>query len=791
MQVVSHSLKMPHAQKLASLRAWSLGAMVGLSTILGLIAVAAVMPVSYFIAMAQAQEAVPKSPEDPIAAKAYRVLEQACASCHQAGQLKGVANPAGDFGNILDLDAVLTNPARVVPGQPEASKLFTMMAARSMPPDGASDSAEIGIEQLDVVREWIVRASTTQVTCPQTNLKTGRDVAAQATAYFDTLDAAKAKTVRLLSLAPLGNACAGKDELAGYGQALATVLNSLSWGLETVALKPVDADGVLLAIDLSLLGWDLDQWEALVTTSPYGASVPVTAALAAKSGSRAPILRGDWFAKATLRAPLYYELLGLPDRLPELLAGLKLEPGTGTQSGSRRVGIKSSTVARGNRLIERYAFANGAAWLSSEFAPTVSRPDLFESTMTPLPDGALGDHPTGVVRPDATLMHFNLPNGFRAFFMSNGDGQRINDAPHSILTDQAKPSLRVGVAQACLSCHARDATGVTSSIKDDLLARLVNNSTLARDAKDRAIGRHFQPESLAEAVAIDNERLSKAQREVSVERKTLIAGLQPVAALLARYGQPLTRALFAAELGLTATAPELAAIEARASPAAKSTLTRLHLGLVSRADVERISPEIHTLLAGGAASTSASAHSATSSPTQTTAPTDSVEEIELVLETEKVRYKSGEVLSVSARVNRTCNLTVLTIDPHGRATVIYPNDFEPSNTLEAGRLLRVPAASAPYQLRLAEKGRETIVGVCSSSQKWIDGMRHDFEKQRFTSLGDYRAFMLRNWTNGGDNGEPKPPRTRGRGVRNAEKTVERPAIRADQQGRTAIQIEVE
>jgi mono/diheme cytochrome c family protein/cytochrome c553 len=737
---------------------------------------------------ANAQYAPPKSPEDPIAAKAYRVLEQACASCHQTGLLKGIANPAGDFGNVLDLAAVLANPARVVPGQPEASKLFTMMSARSMPPDAAPESGEIGIEQLDAVREWIIRTPAAQATCAQTNLKTGRDIATQAAAYFDTLDATKAKSVRLLDLSPLGNACISTNERDGYRQALATVINSLSWGFETAVLQPVDPDGHLLAVDLALLGWDLDQWESLSAISPYNAANPVSANLAAKSGSRTPILRGDWFAKAATRAPLYYELLGLPDRLAELVAGLKLEPASSPQTSARRLGIKSSSIARGNRLIERYGFANGAAWMSSEFAPTAGRPDLFEATATPLPDGAASDNPTGTVRPDATLMHFSLPNGFRAFFMSNADGQRINDAPHSILTDPAKPSLRVGVAQSCLSCHARDATAITPATIDDLLARLSNNAQLARDAKDRAIARHFKSENLAQAISDDNARLAKAQKEVGVEPKTLLSGLSPVPALLARYAQPLNWASFAAELGLTAATPELRAIEARASPATKSILTRLQVGLVSRADVERVLPEIYALFAGEAVPTTA----ATINPLQIVSPpTDSVEDIELVLESEKARYKPGDVLSVTARVNRTCNLTVLTIDPRGRATVIYPNDFEPTNTLEAGRLLRVPTAAAPYQLRLAEKGRETIVGICSSTQKWVDGMRHDFEKQRFTALGEYRAFLLRNWANGGDNGEAKIPRARGRGARTGEKNAERTQPRADQQGRTAIQIEVE
>ena len=154
---------------------------------------------------AHAQGDVPKPPEDPAAAKVYRVFEQACASCHQSGQLKGMNQPAGSFGNILDLDALRANPARIIPGNPEASKVFTMIAARAMPPDTAAESAEIGVEQLDAVREWIVRLGTEPVTCTAAApRRSGRDIARSATAFLETLDAAKAKTVRLLTLSAAG-----------------------------------------------------------------------------------------------------------------------------------------------------------------------------------------------------------------------------------------------------------------------------------------------------------------------------------------------------------------------------------------------------------------------------------------------------------------------------------------------------------------------------------------------------------------------------------------------------------
>jgi hypothetical protein len=74
--------------------------------------------------------------------------------------------------------------------------------------------------------------------------------------------------------------------------------------------------------------------------------------------------------------------------------------------------------------------------------------------------------------------------------------------------------------------------------------------------------------------------------------------------------------------------------------------------------------------------------------------------------------------------------------------VLFPNDFEPSGLIRAGRALKVPADGAPYVLRLREKGRERIVGACNPTGPITDGINHDFERQRFTDLGDYETFLM-------------------------------------------------
>src|SRR5262249_47001191 len=115
---------------------------------------------------ALAQEAnVPPQPSDPVAAKAYGVFAQACSGCHQAGRLKSLRQPAGNIGDILDLESLARNPSLVVPGDADASPLYTAMQSRAMPPDAPSDAnAEISATELLIVRDWIERLSPP--TCP-------------------------------------------------------------------------------------------------------------------------------------------------------------------------------------------------------------------------------------------------------------------------------------------------------------------------------------------------------------------------------------------------------------------------------------------------------------------------------------------------------------------------------------------------------------------------------------------------------------------------------------------------
>jgi mono/diheme cytochrome c family protein len=160
---------------------------------------------------------------------------------------------------------------------------------------------------------------------------------------------------------------------------------------------------------------------------------------------------------------------------------------------------------------------------------------------------------------------------------------------------------------------------------------------------------------------------------------------------------------------------------------------------------------------------------------------------------EKPRYVTDDVLIVRATPSAACHLTLIGIDPRGRATVLFPSDFEPNNRIDAGQTLELPKAGSGYRFRLSQKGRQTIVGLCSTTQKAPPGLTHDFERLRFTELGDYEAFVQRAWDaaiygteKSGDGTETRRPR-RDRGNQNAPPAPSAPGTEA----RTAIEVVVE
>lgn len=115
--------------------------------------------------------------------------------------------------------------------------------------------------------------------------------------------------------------------------------------------------------------------------------------------------------------------------------------------------------------------------------------------------------------------------------------------------------------------------------------------------------------------------------------------------------------------------------------------------------------------------------------------------LRLRLWSDKVVYRSGDLTALTALATGDCYLTLIGIDHRGSATVLFPNEFEQTNFLRGGTPMTVPLATATYQLRVQDPGTETIVGVCSTVRQRMTGVLTDYERQRFTVLGNWRLFL--------------------------------------------------
>ena len=115
--------------------------------------------------------------------------------------------------------------------------------------------------------------------------------------------------------------------------------------------------------------------------------------------------------------------------------------------------------------------------------------------------------------------------------------------------------------------------------------------------------------------------------------------------------------------------------------------------------------------------------------------------IELQLYGDRARYKVGDEVRFTIRTNVDCRLTVISIDVAGHGTVIFPNDFATKDRLIANTDLALPAPGAGYRFHAKEKGRERVVALCTLATGLVDGITHDFERQRFQELGIYATFL--------------------------------------------------
>jgi tetratricopeptide (TPR) repeat protein/WD40 repeat protein len=366
----------------------------------------------------------------------------------------------------------------------------------------------------------------------------------------------RGRLTRYLLLTPLYNAELARhpaevaEGLSRYRRALSKLLNSLSWKRQIKPPEPIDPLGTVLRLDLDDYGWDAAAWQRLVAEYPYGIKAPMPAARAARelTGCDVPYVRGDWFAFAASRPPLYHDLLGLPQTVAELERKLGVDAEANRAAGRvARAGFTNSDPSRSNRLLERHPLDRaklgyeGAYWRSFDFKGGAGRRNLLAH---PLGPGLAPD----TFAHDGEEILFTLPNGLQAYLLADSRGRRLDSAPIEIVSNVERLRDPVVVNGAsCIDCHSQGINALRMAKEDQVRGHVMRNRAgYGRREVEAILDLYPLEEDFRALLRRDAERFNAAVAETGAA----IGGKEPWA-LANRYREAIDLTRAAAEVGLT------------------------------------------------------------------------------------------------------------------------------------------------------------------------------------------------------------------------------------------------
>ena len=358
-------------------------------------------------------------------------LRAACGSCH--GPERHVAGI-----DITDI-AALQREGILVPGDAEASPLYTSVAAGTMPPAGAMDP-----EVVERLRQWIEGSEELQIrpASPRSLLLTeaARDLA--------RLPRGARPWIRYMSGEHLDSVRASPAARAAMDDAVRLVASSLSRTPETARVTLVSEQPHLLRVDFGPTG--LSPEELLRVDEAYPLNwVPQGAEQASEAlreVAGVDVMAADWFLYMVTQAPLYTGLTRTPRALEELAegAGATLcDP----LAGAQRAATTESGVSRYHRVVERWPTSIGAFWISWDFGRGGGSADVLRSPMGPECTGL-----SPAFDQDGNEVILSLPNGLFHYALYNGEGSRLDlEAPLDIVQDEGGDPIVN--ALSCMGCH--------------------------------------------------------------------------------------------------------------------------------------------------------------------------------------------------------------------------------------------------------------------------------------------------------------------------------------------------
>jgi hypothetical protein len=697
-------------------------------------------------------------PADPIAKAAFEALDKHCARCHQEGMLQHVKVPQKNFGFVLQLDRLAGDPNFIVAGNPDASKIVQKILNKEMPADyysGSSlDATPVSPEEFTAIRNWIAELGSAQVASCTHPFITPVEMVHEMAADLSSLDKTRIADTRYITLTHLYNACSTPVEMDVYRKAVVKLLNSLSHVSDIVQLKTIDKEGTIIRFNLKDVGWQPGDWDKILATYPYPARPddPAYDLLTGQTLSALPFIRGDYFAFAASRAPLYYELLGLPDTFQALQKQMNVDVEKDISGFNvKRAGFQNSGVSRNNRMIERHQIPTGYMWASYDFAGDKDRQNFFEFPLGP------GDGPHAFKHQGGEMI-FSLPNGFQAYYLAVADGKRIDVGPNVIVQDPKQRDFSVHEGISCMSCHELGIRFNKDEVRDHVLA----DRTFDKGVRDAVVALFPPVDDMQKVLAGDQMKFLSAMAAAGLavsdangkpvfnpdgtpKFPDLNGTDEMIYSLSKRYEDGVSLPLVAAEFG---ESPDdfTKSVQGAGLDIAVRLGRRLEQGtkVVPRDVIEGQFKDLVTHVSDLQLVdlSSLTAKVAVAPVPKTTPPAVPGETFDLSLVSDRSSYSGADHPVFTITPAHDCFLQLIDVDGNGATTLLYPNQFEQKNFLKAGQDFKFPGEGAPYRFRFTTPGTETVTASCSLQDHPVDGVKLD-KSRAFTDLGDYQKHLTR------------------------------------------------
>ena len=437
--------------------------------------------------------------QENLAQQAYAIFQQNCLRCH------------GEHGNFTEAFVIqpsspqtLVQSGVVVPGEPLESVVYTRLLEADLAKRMPLGQPALSPQAILTIGNWIL-AGAPSWEVQRDDFITTDTMLTTMEKHLGTLDPFDRPSARYFTTTHLYNAGEGSEPLRAAEIAVSKLVNSLSWSFDIVKPLPVDTQRTIFYIDLRDYEWDVrDVWTQIEAVYPY--TIEFDAAthaglhkklveLRREMECKVPFVQADWFLATASLPPLYHDILGLPetDRQLERELGIDVEQNLQRAPGRSvwRAGTNASIVSENNRVVERHKSRYGAYWKSYDFAGNVGRQNIFNYPLS--------------FRQDGGEIIFNLPNGLQAYYISDGSGNRIDEAPPEIVPNPIATDKIVRNGISCIGCH----TEGMKTFKDEVRAVITETANPTYD-RDQALRLYVEAAVMDRYVEQDTEHYRTA-----------------------------------------------------------------------------------------------------------------------------------------------------------------------------------------------------------------------------------------------------------------------------------------